>query len=46
VFGFSATAEVDREEWGLTWNMILETGGVGVSKKIKIEIEGEAIRQP
>ena len=45
VFGFSATTEIDREDWGLTWNMVLETGGVGVSKKIKIEIEGEAIRQ-
>jgi polyisoprenoid-binding protein YceI len=45
VFGFSATAEIDREEWGLTWNMALESGGVMVSKKIKIEIEGEAIRQ-
>ena len=45
VFGFSATAEIDREDWGLTWNMVLERGGVGVSKKIKIEIEGEAIRQ-
>jgi polyisoprenoid-binding protein YceI len=46
IFGFSASTEVDREDWGLTWNMALETGGVMVSKKIKIEIEGEAIRQP
>ncbi|WP_250031942.1 YceI family protein [Paractinoplanes maris] len=45
VFGFSATAEIDREAWGLTWNMALESGGVMVSKKIKIEIEGEAIRR-
>jgi polyisoprenoid-binding protein YceI len=45
VFGFSAHTEIDREEWGLTWNMALETGGVMVGKKIKIEIEGEAIRQ-
>ena len=45
VFGFSATTEIDREDWGLTWNMALETGGVMVSKKIKIEIEGEGIRQ-
>src|SRR5689334_7413300 len=28
VFGFSATTEIDREEWGLTYNMALETGGV------------------
>jgi polyisoprenoid-binding protein YceI len=45
VFGFSATAEIDREAFGITWNVALETGGVMVGKKIKIEIEGEAIRQ-
>ena len=45
VFGFSASAEIDREEWGLTWNVALESGGVMVGKKVKIEIEGEAIRQ-
>ncbi len=45
VFGFSATAEIDREEFGITWNVALETGGVMVGKKIKLEIEGEAIRQ-
>lgn len=45
VIGFSASAEIDREDFGLTWNVALETGGVLVGKKIKIEIEGEAIRQ-
>lgn len=45
VFGFSATAEIDREDWGLTYNMALESGGVMIGKKVKIEIEGEAIRQ-
>jgi polyisoprenoid-binding protein YceI len=45
VFGFSATTEIDREDFGITWNMALETGGVMVGKKIKIEIEGEAVRQ-
>ncbi|RIV38990.1 YceI family protein [Micromonospora radicis] len=45
IFGFSASAEIDREEFGLTWNVALESGGVLVGKKIKIEIEGEAIRQ-
>jgi polyisoprenoid-binding protein YceI len=45
VFGFSASTEIDREDWGLTWNVALEQGGVMVSKKVKIEIEGEAIRQ-
>jgi polyisoprenoid-binding protein YceI len=45
LFGFSASTEIDREDWGLTWNMALEQGGVMVAKKVKIEIEGEAIRQ-
>ncbi|MFC0507282.1 YceI family protein [Micromonospora costi] len=45
IFGFSARTEIDREEFGLTWNVALESGGVLVGKKIKIEIEGEAIRQ-
>ena len=44
VFGFTATTEIDREDWGITYNMALETGGVMVSKNVKIEIEGEAIR--
>ena len=45
VLGFSAKTEIDREQWGMTWNQALETGGVMVSKKITIEIEGEAVRQ-
>ncbi|MDP4500420.1 YceI family protein [Nonomuraea turcica] len=42
VWGYSISAEIDREDFGLTWNQALETGGVLVGKKIKIEIEGEA----
>ena len=45
VFGFTATTEIDREDWGLSYNMALESGGVMIGKKVKIEIEGEAIRQ-
>ncbi|MGN9908077.1 YceI family protein [Phytohabitans sp. LJ34] len=45
IFGFTASTEIDREDFGLTWNVALETGGVLVGKKIKIELEGEAIRQ-
>ncbi|MDM4721654.1 YceI family protein [Micromonospora sp. WMMA1363] len=45
LFGFSASTEIDREDFGLTWNVALETGGVLVGRKVKIEIEGEAIRQ-
>jgi polyisoprenoid-binding protein YceI len=45
IFGFSASTEIDREEFGLTWNVNLETGGVLVGKKVRIELEGEAVRQ-
>lgn len=45
IFGFTASTEIDREDFGLTWNVALETGGVLVGKKIKIEIEGEGVRQ-
>ena len=42
---FTATGEIDREDFGLTWNQALETGGVLVGKKIEIEIEAEAVLQ-
>jgi polyisoprenoid-binding protein YceI len=45
VLGFSMSAEIDREEFGITWNVALETGGVLVGKTVKIEIEGEAVRR-
>jgi polyisoprenoid-binding protein YceI len=42
--GFSARASIDREDFGLTWNQVLEAGGFLVGKKIGIEIEAEATR--
>jgi polyisoprenoid-binding protein YceI len=42
MFAASAKATVDREDWDMTWNMAVETGGFLVSKKIDIEIEVEA----
>lgn len=43
--GFTATAEINREEWGLTWNAVMEGGGLVAGKKVRIEVDGEAIRQ-
>src|SRR6266487_234927 len=43
--GFTMTGEIDREDWGMTYNMALETGGFVVSKTVKLEIEGEAVRE-
>ncbi len=45
VIGFSITGEIDREDWGMTYNMALEAGGFVVGKKVKLEIEGEAERE-
>ena len=42
---FSARGEVNREDWGLTWNMPLEKGGLLVSKNIQFEIETEIVLQ-
>ena len=44
--GFSASAVVNREDFGLTWNQALEGGGVLVGKTVTIEIEAEAVLQP
>ncbi|HUF99080.1 MAG TPA: YceI family protein [Ilumatobacter sp.] len=41
---FSASTTINREDWGLTWNMLLEAGGLLVSKEIRIEIEIELVR--
>ena len=41
VYGFEADAKINREEFGLTWNAALETGGVLVGKDIKIKVELE-----
>jgi polyisoprenoid-binding protein YceI len=43
---FSASSKINREDWGLTWNMLLEAGGLLVSKEITLEIEVELIHQP
>ena len=41
----SARTEINREDFGMSWNAALETGGVLVSQKIVIEIEAQAVRQ-
>jgi polyisoprenoid-binding protein YceI len=42
---FSAKTTIDRRDFGLTWNQVLETGGVMVGERLKVEIEIEAVRQ-
>ncbi|MFJ4873555.1 YceI family protein [Streptomyces sp. NPDC088757] len=42
--GFEGSAEILRSEWGLTWNAALETGGVMVSDKVKLNFDISAIK--
>jgi polyisoprenoid-binding protein YceI len=43
--GFTATASLNRKDFGLTWNQALETGGLLVADRVDVEIELQAIRQ-
>lgn len=43
--GFSATGKIDRREFGLVYNQVLETGGVLVGNEIKINIDVQAVRE-
>jgi polyisoprenoid-binding protein YceI len=38
-FGFEGESEINRKDYGLTWNAALETGGILVSENIKLEFE-------
>ena len=40
---FSASTTVDREDWDLTWNVAVETGGVLVGKKVELVIDAELL---
>ncbi|MGA5062318.1 YceI family protein [Streptomyces exfoliatus] len=42
--GFEGSAEILRSAWGLTWNAALETGGVMVSDKVKLNFDISAIK--
>ncbi|MCX4446628.1 YceI family protein [Streptomyces sp. NPDC087866] len=42
--GFEGGAEILRSDWGLTWNAALETGGVMVSDKVKLNFDISAIK--
>ena len=42
--GFTASGEIDRNEFGVSFNAALESGGFVVSPKVKLEIEAEAVR--
>jgi polyisoprenoid-binding protein YceI len=43
--GFHATGAVNRKDFGLVWNVMLETGGVVVGDEVKLNLEIELTRQ-
>ena len=43
--GISATGKVNRKDWGLEWNMIMEAGRLLVSDEAKLEIDSELVRK-
>ena len=43
--GFSFRTDIDRREWGLKWNQALETGGVLVGNKVRVDGEVQFVRQ-
>jgi polyisoprenoid-binding protein YceI len=43
--GFTAETEINRKDWGLEWNVALETGGVLVGDKIKLTIDAEWVKE-
>src|SRR6267378_4753535 len=42
--GFSANTAINRKDWGLTWNVALETGGLLVSEEVKLALEVEVVK--
>lgn len=43
--GFSAKGKINRKDWGLNWNVALESGGILVGDDVKIDIEAEIVQQ-
>lgn len=43
--GATATAEINRKDFGLTWNKLLETGGVAVGDEVRIYLTVELVQQ-
>ncbi len=42
--GVEATTKLDRKEWGLTWNAVVEGGGILVGDTVDVTIEAELVR--
>ena len=43
--GVTVTTTINRKDFGLNWNRVLETGGVVVANEVKITIEAELVKK-
>jgi polyisoprenoid-binding protein YceI len=43
--GFTATTKIDRTEFGVSWNMAVEGGGLVLGKQVEITLDIEVVRQ-
>jgi len=43
--GFAAKGTINRKDFGLTWNKVLETGGVTVGDEVEISLQIQGIRE-
>ncbi|HVB41218.1 MAG TPA: YceI family protein [Streptosporangiaceae bacterium] len=43
--GFTATGEINRQDFGVSWSNAMETGGVVVADKVALHLEIEAVLQ-
>jgi polyisoprenoid-binding protein YceI len=44
--GFTASADINRNDFGVKFNMVLDNGGVGLGEKVHITLDIEAVLQP
>lgn len=43
--GFTVTGKIKRSEWGVSFNSVLETGGVGLGEEVKLNSEIQLVKQ-
>ena len=43
--GFEGRTTINRKDWGLTWNVAIEGGGILVGDKVKLELDVSAIKR-
>jgi polyisoprenoid-binding protein YceI len=43
--GFEGKATINRKDWGLTWNAAMETGGIMVGDRVKLQLDVSAIKR-